>query len=353
MLRRSVWIFLVLVLGLAACSPSTPSVHPTATHPLVPSPSQTPAPSRTPTALPSPTPTSTPTPDPYADVTVAGLRSRTYGSGELEVVQRYGRNADFTRYEIRYPSDGLSIAGFMNVPNGEGPFPVIIAIHGYIEPGRYNTLDYSATYADSLAQAGYLVLHPNLRGYTPSDDGPNRFRAGYAVDVLNLIAILEAQAGRPGPLEQADPDRLGLWGHSMGGGVAIRVMVVSPEVDAVALYGSMSADDDLNFERINTFFKTGNLGIEELQASPEDFARISPVNFLADVRAAVSIHHGGADLAVPPAWSDDLCQRLQDLGKDVECFSYPGQPHTFIDKGDTLFRQRVRDFFDRVLKADN
>lgn len=353
LILRRVNLFLLLTgLLLAACSAAAPPLAPAATEPGTPKPR--PTHSATPDAVSSPIPdataTLTPTPDPYADVTIAGLRSRSYGGGQVEIVQRYGKNNAFTRYEIRYPSDGLTINGFMDVPNGSGPFPAIILLHGYIEPARYNTLDYSTTYADSLAQAGYLVLHPNLRGYTPSDDGPNRFRVGYAVDVLNLIALLKDQAGIPGPLELADASRLGLWGHSMGGGVAIRVMVVSQDVDAVVLYGSMSADDLLNYERLNTFFSNGEWGAEELQASPQDFLRISPVNFLPDLAAAVSIHHGSADQAVPPEWSDNLCAWLQDLGKDVECFSYPGQPHTFIDRSDELFRQRVEEFFDRTLK---
>ncbi len=347
--RQALAIVLLLATLLAGCAAPGPTRAPEEAS-ATPTQAKTPAATRTLTSAPSATPTLTPTPDPYADVTIAGLRSRSYGGGQVEIVQRYGRNSAFTRYEIRYPSDGLNIAGFMDVPNGEGPFPVIIALHGYIEPSRYNTLDYSATYADSLAQAGYLVLHPNLRGYTPSNDGPNLFRVGYAVDVLNLIALLEAQGGQPGPLEQADPEHLGLWGHSMGGGVAIRVMVVSPAVDAVALYGAMSADDRLNYERLNTFFSNGTWGNEELQAGPRDFERISPASFLPDVQAAVSIHHGSADLAVPPEWSDTLCGWLRDLGKRVECFSYPGQPHTFVNQGDKLFRQRVQEFFDRELK---
>jgi acetyl esterase/lipase len=35
---------------------------------------------------------------------------------------------------------------------------------------------------------------------------------------------------------------------------------------------------------------------------------------------------------------------LRQAGKQVECFSYPGQPHNFVGEGDRLFRQRVLAF---------
>jgi uncharacterized protein len=255
----------------------------------------------------------------------------------------------FTRYLIAYPSDGLTIFGFINLPRGPGPFPVIIASHGYINPEIYETLDYTTRYADALAEAGFLVLHPNLRGYRPSDDGPNPFRVGMAIDVLNLIALVQDQAGQPGPLERADPEQIGLWGHSMGGGISTRVMVVSPDVDAVLLYGAMSGDDRKNYERIFNVFSEGTRGQEELEAPPEAFGRISPVYFLEQVNAAVSIHHGENDQEVPIEWSQDLCERLQDMEKQVECFSYPGQPHTFFGDNDRLFIQRTIEFFNRML----
>ena len=309
-------------------------------------------PSATHTSAPALTPTHTPTntPDPYAGLTIADLSVRAYGGGELRVEQFYGQIPEFSRYIISYPSDGLTIYGFMNVPSGDGPFPVVIALHGYIDPAIYQTLDYTTENADSLARAGYLVLHPNLRGFPPSDDGPNLFRVGMAVDVLNLIALVKSQGGQPGPLQQADPQRIGLWGHSMGGGVSIRVLTLSPEIKAAVLYGSMNADDQLNYTRIYYEFSDETRGKEELGTPPQDFARISPVSFLEHIQAAVSIHHGEADALVPPEWSADLCQRLQELGKIMECFVYPGQPHTFRDDGALLFEQRVVDFFNRFLR---
>jgi dipeptidyl aminopeptidase/acylaminoacyl peptidase len=255
----------------------------------------------------------------------------------------------FTRSLVTYPSDGLTIYGFMNVPQGEGPFPVAIVLHGYIEPQEYNTLAYTTRYADSLARAGYLVLHPNLRGYPPSDSGPNRFRVGMAVDVMNLVAIVRQRGGAAGPLAHADPERIGVWGHSMGGGIALRVITVDPGISAAVLYASMSGDEVVNHERI-LFWSGGERGQEELDTPEEALRRISPIHHLDRIQAAVSIHHSQADTVVPPEWSADLCQRLQTLGKTVECFTYQGLPHTFRGEGDQLFMRRVVDFFDRYLK---
>ena len=347
----------VLIVLLAACVPAeTPT--PTATPPPTTTPTTPPTltPTATPTATPSPTPTATPTvtpsptPDPYAGLTVAGLAARQYGGGELQVEETLAVTDAFTRTLVTYPSDGLTIYGFMNVPRGEGPFPVVLVLHGYIDPDVYNTLAYTTRYADSLARAGYLVVHPNLRDYPPSDTGPNAFRVGMAVDVLNLMALVREQGGQPGPLQQADPDAIGLWGHSMGGGITLRVITVDPGVRAAVLYGSMSGDEKTNYERI-LYWTGGERGLEELDTPDEALRRISPIFYLDRIQAAVSIHHSDADELVPPEWSLDLCERLQGLGKTVECFTYSGLPHTFRGEGDQLFMQHTAAFFDQYLKT--
>jgi uncharacterized protein len=303
------------------------------------------------TATPLPAPTITSTPDPYAGLGIEDLRLRGYGGGQIEQLGTLAVNSYFTRTLMLYPSDGLSIYGFMDVPRrGEPPYPVVIAIHGYIEPEIYNTLDYTTGYADALARAGFIVLHPNLRGYPPSDDGDNRFRVGMAVDILNLIALVKANAGQPGPLALAAPVKIGLWGHSMGGGITTRVLTVSPDVKAAVLYGAMSGDEQKNYERIFHYFSNGTRGLEELNAPEEAFQRISPVNFFDRIQAAVSIHHGEEDADVPPVWSAETCRRLKGLGVDVECFTYPGQSHTFHGDGDALFIQRTVEFFNRYLR---
>ncbi len=267
----------------------------------------------------------------------------------LEIVDTLERNDDFTRYLITYPSDGLTIYGYMNVPNEGDLFPVVLMLHGYVDPTAYETVAYTRRYADDLARAGYFVIHPNFRNYPPSDSGPDPFRIGYAIDVLNLIAIVRAQSQDPlGVLRRADADHIHLWGHSMGGGVALRVLVVNNAeyLRTAVLYGAMSGDEQQNYEQIQVW-SNGRRGEYELAASPEMLAAISPINFLDRVQTAVSIHHSYADETVPVSWSEDLCARLEALSRPVECFFYEAAPHTFRGLADWQFMERVRLFYGR------
>ncbi|MCC7208786.1 MAG: alpha/beta fold hydrolase [Anaerolineae bacterium] len=296
--------------------------------------------------------------DQYRGLSIDELAARRYGGGEITVIEPMTTQADeYERYKISYPSDGLDIVGFMNIPKGQGdgPFPVVIVVHGYIDPAvyapePYQVLGYTALYANALSRNGYITIHPNLRNYPPSDSGPNPFRIGYAIDLLNLAAIVRERAGKPGLLEKADPERIGLMGHSMGGGASIRAMTVDPNIKAVVLYASTSADEYQNYEFILRW-SGGTQGKDELATPPEIMEKIAPVNHLERVRAAVSIHQGLADEVLPVEWASELCQRLTDLGKTVECFTYQNQPHTFVDAGLRAYLQRMIEFFDKQLKG--
>lgn len=288
----------------------------------------------------------------FDDLMIAALREREYGGGQIQIREVLAANSRFTRYLISYPSDGLTVYGFMNVPAGEGPFPVIIAIHGYVDPLAYSTLDYTTRYADALAQAGYLVLHPNLRDYFPSDPDNTEglFRVSYAIDILNLIALIQEMGGQPGILEQAAPQHIGLWGHSMGGGISLRVLTVTQAVDAAVLYGSMSGNEQKNYEKVQEW-SGGEAGLRELSTPPEILVNISPIYHLDWLQTPVSVHHGLNDESVPYDWSVELCNELFLLGKNFECYFYERQPHTFSGDSDRLFMERIIAFYDTYLKG--
>lgn len=290
-------------------------------------------------------PADTPTPDPYWALTIEGLAARSYGGGQIVDLGLMGEAANFSRYLISYPSDNLAINGFIDIPSGDGPFPVIVLLHGYVEPSGYQVETYTARYAASFASAGFIVVHPNYRNYAPSDSGPNEFRVGFAVDVLNLVAELNAQAGQPGLLQSANPDAIFLWGHSMGGGIALRVLTVGADVQGAVVYGAMSGDERRNFEWIRDVLSEGNRGNEELTVPEEIIQLVSPINYYERITVPLSVHHGDLDEVVPPAWSAELCALLQSLGKSVECYSYHNMPHTFYGSLDELLIERSIEFF--------
>jgi uncharacterized protein len=258
-------------------------------------------------------------------LSLEALSEKEYGLGELRVEYTWENKAEFTRYYITYDSDDLNIHGFVNIPVGDGPFPVVIALHGYIPPSEYETMDYSTRYADSIARKGYIVLHPNMRNFPPSDSAPRRgdYHSGFTTDVMNLLEYVRQEAGQEGSIfENADLSSMGIWGHSLGGGVALRVAALVPEIDAAVLYAAVTQR-----------YSNASAGFT--------------VYDLENTDVAFQVHHGTADPTVRASDSKRFCAQLENAGKDFECFFYEDAPHTFLRQGqdDPLFIQRVVDFY--------
>jgi dipeptidyl aminopeptidase/acylaminoacyl peptidase len=332
---------------LATTAPSqipSPTIQPSATA------TQTHTPTVTNTPAPTSAPTITPTPNPFAGYTIPELAARSYGGTDLYIVGEVEQAAGFTRYQVEWISDGIVVTGLMNIPIGEGPFPVIIANHGYIDPAVYVPGLDSRPMGDFFAQHGYATIMPDYRGYAGSDDGPNPMRIGYAMDVMNLVEMLHL-------IINLDPERVGVVGHSMGGGVSTYVMVLSDRVDAVSLYGSMSADQAANWQHIHDMWSPGGMEVVARtygapQENPEGYASISPINYLNLVSMPVNIHHGTLDDQVPIAWSVDLANRLSAAGAETTLYTYPDAGHTFRNPEMTTFLLRDLEFFDRYVKGE-
>jgi dipeptidyl aminopeptidase/acylaminoacyl peptidase len=349
-LRPLVLILLSLVL-LAACAAPPPAPTPT----ITPRPAtRTPAPTVTPYPTPTRAPTWTPEPSAtsalqaFSQYGILALRQRTYGGGELTVTQKVDENRSYSRYLIRYPSDGLTIYGYADIPRGAGPFPVIVMLHGHSDEAGYSILQ-DTGYAEMYAVDGYIVLHPNFRNYQPSDRGDNRFMVGMAVDVLNLLALVKQKAGQEGLLQYANPEKIGLWALSMGGAIALKVLTISPDVKAAFLYSPMGGDDYQNAQFL------ASVGDPEAQAvvnlPPLVYQGISPQYFYQDLTAAVDIHHGLSDSVIPVGWSQRTCEQLKTLGKTINCYFYPGEDHIFTGNSGVKLKLRMSNFFYSHLKA--
>src|SRR5689334_3139233 len=110
-MKRLFVLFVLSMLLVASCAAAPASVMSTPTWTSTPAAVPTLAPTSTATSL----PTISPTPDPFYAYSIDYLRSRAYGGGAIEFVEVLGQNIYFTRYLIRYPSDGLNIYGFADI----------------------------------------------------------------------------------------------------------------------------------------------------------------------------------------------------------------------------------------------
>jgi dipeptidyl aminopeptidase/acylaminoacyl peptidase len=366
---------LFFLFALVACQPVTALPTTTLPAPQVVIETITPSPIPTETFTPAPTQTTEELIFPY---TIEGLRQHDYQSGEIHIRETIAENDFYTSYLIDYPSNGLMITGVMIIPVGEGPFPVIVMNHGFFARSVYNSGDGTDRASEYLAKQGYITVASDYRSWGGSDEGPSLFYSGLVIDVINLLNAIPS-------ISQADPNRIGMWGHSMGGGVTMKVLTIvgagssrPVTVKAAVLYSTVSADHADIIER------WGNGCIGDIAAGeqvvgcnssdvlpldlPDELliafqfagsdadmlAKVSPIGYLEDITAPVQIHYGTDDGLVfsgtPPEWSVTLTQALRDSGRAAEMYQYEGERHSFIGEPWFVFMGRVLRFFNETLK---
>ena len=108
--------------------------------------------------------------------------------------------------------------------------------HGFFSRYIYASGDGTDRAAEFLNRHGYLTLSSDYRSWGDSDIGHSLFYSGLVIDVINLMNAIPS-------IPEADPERIGMWGHSMGGGVTFKVLTIDSRVKAAVLYSTVSADD--------------------------------------------------------------------------------------------------------------
>ncbi len=288
------------------------------------------------------------------------MRQRDYPGSDLAIEQTLTPGTNYRRYVASYESDGLKIFGLLTVPNGRRPatgWPVIIFNHGYIPPTIYRTTERYVAYVDAFARNGYIVFKPDYRGFG-SSQGQAISAYGAPDDTVDVVNAVTTMQRYP----EADPNRIGMWGHSMGGNITLRALVIDPRIKVAVIWAGVNATyRDLlenwhptGGDRPAPSFSGGWPGkfIDRFgtpEQNPGFWDSISPMAYLADITAPIQLHHGTGDTEVPLQFSQTLTNDLHAAGKPVELYTYAGADHN-IAQGFTLAMARSVAFFDRTLK---
>jgi len=300
-----------------------------------------------------------------SNLQIEAMKSRSYPGSDFITEQTLASGSNYKKYVASYQSDGLKIYGLLTVPNAKKPangFPAILFNHGYITPATYQTnpsVGQYASYVDAIARRGYVVFKPDYRGNGNSQGSPEGayYSPAYTVDDLNALASLKKYS-------EVNPDKIGAWGHSMGGNITLRGLVVDPSDIKVAViwggvvgsytqlehwhdpsYHPSAYELSLRFRYRSTLEK--QFGTPE--TDPTFWNSIDPTNFVSDIKAPLQLHVGTADEEVPNSFSQSLYDKMKSEGKDVSLFEYPGDNHNISNNFSTAMGRSV-DFFNKYLK---
>ena len=266
---------------------------------------------------------------------IEALRARSYRDGDIRLHRVMERHPSHTTFAMTYRSDGLLITGVATIPLRPGPHPVVVLNHGFAFPIRFSSGDGTRAMAAELSPRGFITLASSYRGLGGSEDDATvntGARLEFAIDVLNLVASIPS-------LASAKPDRIGMWGHSLGCDLTLRAAEVDGRVQPLGLWAPLSpwADDLIDYYRLPT-----------VSSSQELRNALSPGNHLSYLQGPVAIHQGTSDRAVAPAWAARLQAALVEAGVDSEMTVHPGVGHLLTADAHAVVT-KTADFFERHL----
>jgi dienelactone hydrolase len=340
--------------------------------------------SNTKTLVPTQTPIPTPTQvvwstDPHP-LQIEVNRQWTYPGSEITFEETLPTRPTYDQFVVSYLSEGYKIYAYMAIPKGTKPetgWPSIILNHGYSNPTTYVTTEKYIAFMDVLSRSGYIVFKTDYRAHGKSE-GPRPLGGGYGspdytVDVLNALASIKAY-------KDADPDRIGMVGHSMGGAITLRAMVVSKDIKAgviwsgvVAPYSTLIyrwnrpitptpvASDPTPLASTSSPTTVGFRGSVSSWASdifskygspdqnPAFWDSISPSAYIKDLSGPLQLQAATGDTQVPYTWSEELGKQLALAGMPYELYIYEKDNHNITDNF-LIAIARTREFFDKYVK---
>jgi dipeptidyl aminopeptidase/acylaminoacyl peptidase len=259
------------------------------------------------------------------------------------------KSAPFAALEdVVYESfDGLEIPAFLMRPrnaSADNPAPAIVYPHGGPTDCYADEWDGHAQY---FVDKGYAWLAINFRGSTGY--GRDFERGNHGVWGVDDTKDCLAAADYLRTLDWVDGDRLGIFGASYGSYMSLCAVTDDPEHRfrcGVPKYG----DCDITTSWAQGD-RSGVQDLERMMGTPaearEAYIAGSPYHRLENVRAPLLIAHGERDERVSPKQSEQLVERLRELGKTFEYVTYPTEAHGLLRVGPQLdFYRRLERFLD-------
>lgn len=251
----------------------------------------------------------------------------------------------YSAYLMKYTTENKVVSGQLNKPKQGGRLPAIIMLRGFVDQSIYQTGIGTRNAAAVFARNGYVTLAPDFLGYGESDPPANdsfAARVQRPVTVLDLIASVKQ-------LDYVDPDRIGIWGHSNGGQIALSILEITRAKYPTTLWAPQSKPFPYSILYYTDEYGDYGKGLRKALATFEltyDTDLYSIYTYVDRIEAPIQFHQGGYDDAIPQEWSDDFVAfaREQNPDIDITYYTYPQADHNLRPDWNTVV-QRDLDFF--------
>ncbi|PHQ67871.1 MAG: S9 family peptidase [Robiginitomaculum sp.] len=221
-----------------------------------------------------------------------------YNNGKFSLVgKRKGLLKAEDLADVKYieytARDGRAITGFITVPNGVGPFPLVVLPHG--GPFVAETVSFDP-WGQLLANNGYMVLQPQYRG--SHGHGLDHYKSAFINGGEGGFKMQDDKDdGAQYLVEQGlvDPDRIAMFGWSYGGYSALVAASRPNNIYQCVVAGAAVAD---NLQQVNyyRFRLEGTSKLEQLGMWDDS---LSPIKDASKVNVPMLIIHGDVDQRVP------------------------------------------------------
>jgi dipeptidyl aminopeptidase/acylaminoacyl peptidase len=239
---------------------------------------------------------------------------------------------------VTFPSfDRRDIPAWLYRPNVDGKVPVVLSIHG--GPETQEKPVYQPLYQYLLSR-GIGVLATNIRGSTGYGKSYQRlvqrdWGGGDMQDWEHAVKWLRDQ-------DWVDPDRIGVYGGSYGGFATLTCVTRLPDYWAAAV-------DIFGPSNLVTFAKavppTWKRFIARFVGDPDTEADFlmerSPITYVNNVKTPLLVIQGARDPRVVKGESDQLVEKLQSLGREVEYVVFDDEGHGFTKRPNELKAYRL------------
>jgi dienelactone hydrolase len=280
-------------------------------------------------------------------------------TGKLEIEDIIKENdkhsSHLFNFEFNPDLKGKSLkktTGQINIPNGEGPFPLIIMLRGYVDQELYKTGDGTRRAAEVFAENGYITIAPDFLGYANSSlEAENIFEARFQTytTVLSLIESLEQPSFTEATESKWNKKDIFLWGHSNGGQIALTILEITGANYPTTLWAPVSKPFPYSILYYTDESEDkGKLIRQELAKFEElyDVEKYSLDNYFEKINAPLQIHQGSGDDAVPQNWSDQLVRNLEKQEVGVTYHTYSGADHNMRPVWNTVVKRDI-EFFNK------